>query len=65
MIYGRTYSTKGNRYGKLFANANGGWILDFTMPRDGTGSLGGLIVVHAVPAAFAEKNAAICLQVAN
>ncbi len=65
MIYGSVNSTKGIRHSKLFADANCGRILDFTMPWDSAGSLGSGIVVHTVPGAFAEEDAAICLQVAN
>ena len=65
MIYGWMNSTKGIRHIKLFANANRRRVLDFAMPRDGTGSLGGGIVVDAVLGPFAEENAAICLQMAN
>jgi hypothetical protein len=65
MIYGWTNSTKGIRHSKLFANLYRCRILHFAMPGNSAGSLGGGIVVDAVLSPFAEKNAAICLQVAN
>jgi hypothetical protein len=65
MIYGWMNSTKGMRHIEIFANANRRRILDFAMPWDSSSSLGSGIVVDAVLGPFAEKNAAICLQIAN
>jgi hypothetical protein len=65
MIYGGTNSAKRMWDIEIFANTNGRRVLDFAMPWNGGGSLGGGIVVDAVPGPFAEKNAAICFQVVN
>jgi hypothetical protein len=65
MIYGGMNSAKRIRYSKLFADANRRRILDFAMPWDSAGSLGGGIVVNTVFGPFADENAAVCLQVAN
>jgi hypothetical protein len=65
MIYAGQSSAKGIGHTELFADTNCGRILDFTMPWNGTGSLSGGIVVDAVLGPFADKDAAICLQVAN
>jgi hypothetical protein len=47
------------RHIEIFADANRGRILDFTMPWDGRSSLGSGIVVDAVLGPFTQKNAAI------
>jgi hypothetical protein len=47
------------RYIEVLAYANRRRILHFTMPRDSGGSLGGSIVVDAMPGTFSEQNAAI------
>jgi hypothetical protein len=58
-------SAKWVGYSELFANGNCCRILDFAMPWDGAGSLGSSIVIDALLGPLAEKNATICLQVAN
>lgn len=50
---------------EIFADAYRRRILNFTVARYSGGSLGSGIVVDAVLGAFAKKNTAILLKVAN
>jgi len=58
-------SAKGVGHVELFADADRRWILDFLVPRDGAGALGGGIVIDAVLGAFAKKSAAVCFQMTD
>ena len=53
------------RYAQLFADPNRCRILNLTMPRNSTGTVGDWIVINAVAGALPEQRASVCFKMAD
>src|SRR5438270_946038 len=52
-------------YAQLFADPNRCRILNLTVPRNSTGTLGDWIVINAVAGAFPEQRTSVCFKMAD